>query len=323
MRDSTSSQISLGLIILLILMMPAASWAHGFAGKRFFPTTFAVEDPFVSDELSFLVSHIKEPAAGEEPPAKSTELSLEYSKRITQHIGLSIGEGYRFLNLEGDGTENGFGNLELGAKYQFFTSEAHETILSIGLGAELGGTGNERVGAESFSVISPALFFGKGFGDLPESLKYLRPLAVTGVIGPNYPTRKENVSYVINEDTGEEETDLELNPDTLTWGISIQYSLIYLQSFVKDVGLGDPLKRMVLVVELPMETCLNRGCEGHGETTGTINPGIVWVGKYIQLGLAAQIPVNSTTGKNTGVLGLMHLFIDDLFPKGIGRPIFH
>ena len=308
--------IALVLAVAFTLLIPVSSWSHGFAGKRFFPTTFAVEDPFVSDELSFLLNHIKEPGEGEEPPVKSTSLSLEYSKRITQNLGISIGEEYRHMDFEHEGSEDGFGNLETGVKYQFLTSEEHETILSVGIGAELGGTGTRRVGAESFSVISPALFFGKGFGDLPESVKFIRPLAVTGVLGTNYPTRSKNVT--VNEETGETET--ERNPDTLTWAFTIQYSLQYLQSFVKDVGLGPPFNRMVVLIEFPMETCMDRDC--NGQTTGTVNPGIVWVGKYMQMGVAAQIPVNTNTGKNVGVFGLIHLFLDDLFPKSIGRPIF-
>lgn len=310
------SRCAFGLVLSIILLMPVSSWAHGLAGKRFFPTTFVVEDPFVSDELSILFNHIKEPGEGERPPTKNTAVSLEYSKRITPRLGISIGEEYRHLDFEGEGSESGFGNLELGAKYQFFTSEEHETILSFGVGVELGGTGTRRVGAESFSVISPVFFFGKGFGDLPEAVKYLRPLAVTGVIGPNFPTRSKNVTA--NEEAGE--TEIEHNPVTLSWGFTLQYSLLYLQSFVKDVGLGVPFNRMILIAEFPFETCLNQGCEG--QTTGTVNPGFVWIGKNFQLGVAAQIPINSRSGKNVGIFGLLHFFIDDLFPKGIGRPIF-
>ena len=305
-----------GLALTFILLMPASSWAHGFAGKRFFPTTFQVEDPFVSDEFSILFNHIKEPAEGENPASRTTSSSMEYSKRLTQHLGVSVGEEYRHLSFSGDGSENGFGNLELGVKYQFLTNPENETILSVGLGSELGGTGTRRVGAESFSVISPALFFGKGFGDLPESVNFLRPLALTGVISPNFPTRSKNVS--VDPDTGD--TDIERNPTTLTWAFSLQYSLMYLQSFVKDIGLSDPLKRMILVAEFPMETCMSADCKG--QTTGSFNPGIVWAGKLIQLGVAVQIPVNSRSGKNVGVIGLLHLYIDDLFPKSIGRPVF-
>lgn len=308
-----------GLVLPFILLIPVSLWAHGFAGERFFPTTFVVEDPFVSDEFSLLVGHIKESGGGEEPPARTTEFSYEWAKRITPNLGISVGQSYLRLNPEEEKNESGFGNLELGLKYQFFASAEHESIFSVGIGTEIGGTGARRVGADSFSTISPAFFFGKGFGDLPESLKFLRPLAVTGVIGPNFPTRSKNVSTVTNEETGEVDQEVERNPDTLTWSFTVQYSLQYLQSFVKDVGLGVPFSRMILVAEFPLETCLNRGCKG--QTTGTINPGFIWIGKYFQLGIAAQIPINSRSGKNVGVLGLLHFFIDDLFPKGIGRAI--
>src|SRR5712691_8767248 len=76
---------------MLVTVAGVAS-AHGLAGKRFFPATLAVDDPFVSDELSLpLVSHIKEPASGEEPATVRTEIHGEFSKRITPNHGLSLG----------------------------------------------------------------------------------------------------------------------------------------------------------------------------------------------------------------------------------------
>jgi len=311
---------AIGFTLTIIFLMPVSSWAHGFAGKRFFTTTLSVEDPFVSDELSFLIGHIREPGGGEEPPMNSTEISLDYSKRITPDFGISIGESFLHLNPDEGKSESGFGNLELGLKYQFLMNEEHEAILSFGVDAEIGGTGADRVGADSFSTLSPLLFFGKGLGDLPESVKFLRPFAFTGVIGPNFPTRSKNVITTLNKGTGEIEQEVERNPVTLTWGFSIQYSLQYLQSFVKDIGLGSPLNRMIVLVEFPLETCLNRGCGG--QTTGFVNPGIIWVGKSVQFGIEAQIPINERTGKNVGVLGLVHFFIDDLFPKSLGKPLF-
>jgi hypothetical protein len=311
-RASSSIRLWLacGLILALSLVLPVSSWAHGFAGKRFFPTTFQVDDPFVSDEFSLLLNHIKE------AEAKTTEVEVEFAKRITPHFGVSIGDSFRHQDFVDGGSAKGLGNLDLGAKYQFLASEEHETILSFGTNVELGGTGARRVGADSFSTVSPALFFGKGLGDLPEQVRFFRPFAITGVVGPNFPTRRSNVN--LNEDTGE--TEIERNSTTLTWALSLQYSLMYLQSFVKDVGLGAPFNRMMLVAEFPMETCLSSECDG--QTTGTVNPGVVWAGKYVEFGVAAQIPLNSRTGKNVGALVLFHLFIDDLLPKGIGRPIF-
>ena len=74
----------------------------------------------------------------------------------------------------------GFGNLELSGKYQLLENDAHEAIVSLGLGVEVGGTGSRSVGADPFSTWAPGIFFGKGFGDLPESLRFLKPLALTG-----------------------------------------------------------------------------------------------------------------------------------------------
>ena len=310
-RNRLAVAIISGFALVCTLAIPFSAWAHGFAGKRFFPTTFQVDDPFIGDEFSLLFNAVKT------PDAKTTEMDIGYSKRILPNFGIEFGESYQHLTFPEGGSANGFGNLEVGLKYQFLTNAEHEMILSLGLGMEIGGTGAKGVGADSFSTVSPTFFFGKGFGDLPESLKYLRPFAITGVIGPNFPTQSNNTTF--NADTGETETGQ--NPKTLTWGFTLQYSLIYLQSFVKDIGLGVPFNRMILVTEFPMETCLSADCKG--QITGTVNPGILWVGKYTEFGLAAQIPINQRSGKSVGILGLIHFFIDDLFPKSIGAPIFH
>jgi hypothetical protein len=92
----------------VLLSMPILLWAHGLAGKRFFPTTLTIDDPFVSDELSFLVNHIKEPGEGDEPPTLSTEIAGEFSKRITPSLGFSIGGEFRHLTPDEGHTEKGF-----------------------------------------------------------------------------------------------------------------------------------------------------------------------------------------------------------------------
>jgi len=76
------------------------------------------------------------------------------------------------------------------------------------------------------------------------------------------------VSVYVNPDTGE--TESEQNPTTFSWGFALQYNLMYLQSFVKDIGLKDPFKRMIIVAEFPMQTCMSADCRV--KTTGTVNP---------------------------------------------------
>ncbi len=309
-----------GILSVVILAAGAGSAsAHGFAGKRFFPATLAVDDPFVADELSlpsFL--HIKRPASGEEPATRETDISAELSKRLTPDLALSVGGDLIHLDPDGEKSQTGFGNLDLGLKYQLFKSDPHEAILSIGLGWEVGGTGSKKVGAESFSVLSPTVFFGKGFGDLPDGLDFLKPLAVTGILGVAIPTRSSTKKISVQDDEIEVET--ERNPNILQWGFAIEYSLPYLQSFVKDVGLPAPFNRMIPLVELALETPLDRGQAG--KTTGTVNPGVIWAGQFFEVGLEAVIPINARTGKNVGVRGVLHFFLDDLFPKSLGRPLF-
>ena len=151
-------------------------------------------------------------------------------------------------------------------------------------------------------------------------MPFLRPFALTGVLGANFPTRSQTVTTQVDPISGGLSQEVERNPITLSWGITLQYNLQYLQAFVKDVGLGAPFNRMIPLVELALETCLNRGCSG--QTTGTVNPGLIWFGKYLQLGVEASVPINTRSGKNVGLLALVHFFIDDLFPQSLGRPLF-
>jgi hypothetical protein len=89
---------------------------------------------------------------------------------------------------------------------------------------------------------------------------------------------------------------------------------------VKDVGLPQALRNALLLVELPLQTCLDHGCDG--DMTGTINPGIIFFNKSGQLSVEAVIPANNRTGDSVGALLQLHLYLDDLFPHSLGRPIF-
>src|SRR5262249_23853359 len=216
-------------------------------------------------------------------------------------------------------TESGLGNLEVTLKYQFFTSAPHETIASIAFGWEAGGTGQKQGGAESFDVFRPALLFGKGMGDLPDALWWLRPAAVTGIVEGVLPSRSGNKRFVTNDD-GDLEVEIEKNPNVFHWGFAVMYSLPYLQSFVRDVGIPKILNRLIPLVEIDINNPLDRGFAG--KTTGTVNPGVIWAGTYFQLGVEAVVPVNERTGKNVGIRGQIHFFLDDLFPNTLGRPLF-
>jgi hypothetical protein len=287
------------------MVTPAIGSAHGFAGKRFFPATLATDDPFVADELSLpTLSSMKTAATEEAPSARVQTASVELSKRITPNFGISLGEEYDRISPQGGDSTSGFGNLGVGLKYQFVKNNAHEALFSAGLDTEIGGTGKTAIGAESFNVYTPGVFFGKGFGDLPEGVAMLRPLALTGSVGVAIPARARS--------------DTERNPDVLQIGLAVEYSLTYLQSFVKDVGLSAPFDRLIPLIEVSAEKPFQNGS---ASMTGSLYPGVIWAGQHFQLGLEAIVPLNSDSGRGTGVLAQLHFFIDDLFPHSLGRPL--
>jgi hypothetical protein len=293
-------------------------YGHGFAGARFFPATLSTDDPFVSDELSLpTVSTIRTPDDG---GTRETDISVDVSKRITPEFAIEIGDTFTTLNPQDGRAANGFGNLELGGKYQLLKNGEHEAIVSIGLGVEVGGTGGRSVGADSFSTWASGIFFGKGFGDLPNEMRFLKPFAITGQLGIAIPTSASTRSVSVDVQSGELDIEVERHPDVLEWGFALEYSMIYLQSQVQDLHLHAPLDRLIPLVEFALETPLNRGEEG--QTTGTIDPGVIWAGKYFQVGVEAVIPINERTGNNVGVIAQLHFFIDDLFPHSLGRPLF-
>jgi len=82
---------------------------------------------------------------------------------------------------------------------------------------------------------------------------------------------------------------------------------------LRDVGLPAPLSRMIPIVEVAMQTPTQGATSGR--TTGTINPGVIWFGRYLQLGLEMQIPINRDSGKNVGVLAQVHFYLDDIAPQ--------
>jgi len=288
--------------------------AHGFAGQRFFPATLVTDDPFVADELSLpTATLIPRPAAEGSPATLENDLAIDLSKRITPNFAIGIGENWQTLKTEGAGNSSvsGFANLDVNGKYLLLTNAPHELLLSLGVDAEIGASGSSSLGVDRFSTISPGVFFGKGLGDLPKSLSLLRPFAVTGVLSLGFPTQAKTMS-----DSG----DVQQNPHVLGTGLAIEYSLPYLQASVLDIGLRAPFNRLIPLVEFNFQTPLDRGQQGL--TTGIICPGIIWAGTYFQIGFEALIPANSRTGHNVGAIGQLHFYLDDIFPRSIGKPLF-
>jgi hypothetical protein len=289
---------------ILLLFANCAALAHGFAGQRFFPATILTDDPFVADEMS--LPTFTRPPTGPDG-GEEYDLDVDLSKRITPDTDITIGRGWKYLQSKGAPAVTGFDALHTGAQYQLFVNAPHEAIGLVGLNVTWAHTGRvQALGAPDFTTLSPTFDFGKGLGDLPRSLPYLRPIAVTGNLGFDFPTKTESAGVP--------------NPDNFNYGFAFEYSFPYLECCVKDIGLRRPFSQLIPLVEVAFTTPINRIPAGPN-TTGTIQPGIIWSGQYFQIGAEAIIPATKATGHGLGGLVQFHIYLDDLFPKSIGRPI--
>lgn len=312
-----------GLWGAAIALIPlSGSLAHEIVGNRFFPATLTVDDPGVNDELSLpTVDSFK---TGDVPPVRQRDVSADFSKRITEDFAVSLGSTYTFLSPI-DPTAagaNGFQNLDTTLKYRLFRNPEHEFVLSAGLSIEWGGTGAANVGADPFNTYTPMVWFGKGLGDLPDTLSWLRPIAITGQFGYAIPGRNSTTTFSIDPDSGELTADTEFHPRVLNWGGTIQYSMPYLKSAVIDLGLPEFIDHLIPLVEANLQTPVANTLTSGRVTTGTISPGVLWVSNKFQLGVEALIPINRQSGTNIGVIAQLHFYLDDIDPHGIGKPIF-
>lgn len=284
---------------LMIARAAGTASAHGVVGDRFFPATLAIDDPFVADELSLpTISTLKAPASDSTPSIRETDYSLDISKRLSPELGAILTGTYQVFHSDDGSRLTGLDNFDSALMYQFLKNAEHEAVSSLKVNWSMGGTGNRLIG-DPHSTFTPSWLFGKGFTEMPDSLKYLRPLALTGTFGTAFP------AHSLADDGS-------VIPKIAQWGFTLQYSLQYLQANVKDIGLGQPFSHMIPVIELPMQTQWN-GVQ-HGQTTGTVNPGLICFNRYIQVAIEAQLPINKASGAGTGVIGQLHFYLDDIAP---------
>lgn len=302
----TNRRLAAALAAAGLCAGPAAE-AHVIAGDRVFPVTLTFDDPGTADEAT-LPQFTWQPTAGGET---DSALQWEYDKTITPNTAIILNHGWNMLTPGmGQKAQTGFENVFLTAKWQAITDAEHEFVVSLGVIREFGGGYTAmNVGGDYAGATSPTVYFGKGLGDLPIGL--LRPLAVTG-----------ELSYWIPDRRLDSTLDNNGVPASVTGGLSIQYSVPYLQSQVRAFALPDFVSRLIPLVETTWYSPTQRPASGLPMTL-TIAPGVIYMADSYQVGLEALIPGNRAAGPHVGGTAQLHFFFDDLFPDSIGRPLFH
>ncbi|MGH7007781.1 MAG: hypothetical protein ACRED7_05220, partial [Stellaceae bacterium] len=281
---------------------PPSASAHAVCGNRVFPATLTMDDPGVGDELSLpTIQYLPIPATGGNPGGHSVDYGFEWDKTITRDLGFAINGDYFTRAVAGQNL-NGWDNFTVTLKDELPCWDAHEFLASVGVIRNFARTGSSQLintGAiGNVSYTAPTLYVGKGLGNLP--IGYLRPLALTGEL-----SRQFSDSPAIN-------------PDAWAYAASLQYSVPYLQQHVKALNLPAFVSRVIPLVEFSYAS------PDHGTPTGTIAPGLFYEADTWQLGAEALIPGNAATRQKqgTGFIVQFHLFLDDLLPNSLGKPLF-
>jgi hypothetical protein len=281
-----------------------------------FISTLLIDDPNVADEASIpTFSYLPGP---KEEGGVSTEygLGFQFFKTITRNFGFSLDTGYSWLTRPGDKTANGWENLTVGLKYIPYYNDPHEFMVSVGIQRQFARTGANGTNgatlenADSSSTI-PSLYFAKGFGDVPVDL--LRPFMLTGQLSYQIADKKLKV----DPDTG---TPINNGiPNAWFGGLSLQYSLRYLSSQVKDYGLPTFVNRLTPVVEMSWSSPASK--PNNSATTFLWGVGLNYTADVYAVTVEMLIPGNRNTGSHLGVIAQFHLYFEDLLPNTLGKPI--
>lgn len=304
--------------MVAVAALQGACAAPYVVGDRVFPATPTTDYPFVADAAYASVARLRQGAP--DRATRETDFGFGLEKRITADLGLDLDGAYKRLAPGADGNAYGFDNFEATLKYQLFLNDPHEFLLSIGVSREFGGTGAAGVGAEAVSATTPTVYFGKGFGDLPDGLKYLRPLAITGLIGYRIPDQPQRSTTVTDAATGARSLEIDHTPNQLVAGFALEYSLRYLQGNVAYVGLPSFIGRLTPLVEVKLAT--PTGTSFGTPTTGIIAPGLIYSQNGIDFGVEALIPATRQSGTNVGFIASLHIPFDAFLPAVASKPLF-
>jgi hypothetical protein len=101
--------------------------------------------------------------------------------------------------------------------------------------------------------------------------------------------------------------------------LSLQYSIRYLSSQVKDYGLPSFVNRLTPVIELAWSSSASKPSQDTTQYLWGI--GINYTATDYAFGLEMLVPGNRNTGSHLGVIAQFHLYFDDLLHHSLGKPI--
>jgi hypothetical protein len=158
---------------------------HGIAGNRFFPGTLSFDDPAVADEAIVPnFAGFKRPVDGGN--VVDNRFDWSFFRLLTPTLGFDVASAWVHRNW-GNSLRTGSDVISLGLKGEVYRNDLHEMLVAARLGWGIGHSGAQGISANAPDLLQPGIFFGKGFGDLPDGLAWLRPFGITGAVTLDHP----------------------------------------------------------------------------------------------------------------------------------------
>jgi hypothetical protein len=185
MRAMRRTLARTAMLVAALLLAAHSARAHGIAGNRYFEGTLTFDDPAVADEAILpLYQNLASPAQGSN--VDENRINWAFARLLTPTLAFVADGGWLHQNWP-VGHTAGPDKTDIGLKYEAYRNNRHEALISVGLMWGIAHSGARAVGMDAPNTIQPGLFVGKGFGDLPEALSWLRPFAITGAFVDEVP----------------------------------------------------------------------------------------------------------------------------------------
>jgi hypothetical protein len=303
---------------LAVLFSLHGAHAHGIAGNRFFPGTLTFDDPAVADEAIVpLYSTFKHPAEIGDGDVVDNAFNWSLFRLLTPKLGVGVDSGWVHRNW-GVGRRSGFDITSVDLKGEVYRNDLHEMLISAGTTWGIGHSGAQGAGANAQNLIAPGIFIGKGFGDLPDSLAWLRPFGVTGAVSFEQPLAGGTSTNVgLDSQIGQLGPLQTRNVAVTRWGVAVEFSTLYLTNRFTPGKLPkeEPLNQFVPLVEFSFDSAPG------SKTFATMNPGLSYVAVTWQVAAEVILPLNGAAGRSVGARAQLLLFLDDLIPAVFGKPL--
>jgi hypothetical protein len=228
--------------------------------------------------------------------------SFYIEKTISSDSSLSLLGGISRLDIE-TGVATGWNNIAFSYKHLISSVPVHEFALAVNPLLEIP-TGSTKTGAESHPRWGIEVLAEKGFADLPEPLRALRPAAVEG-------------------DAGWETKMTGTQDDLLSADAEIEYSIDYFDRYTCAGCVGEKLRGFTphLDFDYDQYTSAHRNISS---PVFSLVPAIAWLNSIFEVNVGAEVALNrgSSGDGSVAFVWLLGVSLDDLVPGAKWTP-FH